>query len=97
MLQDVFPTIPGAYGHQRLETRRQAPPMFGPRAINRRPAMLPLVPTDEQLLLAVGTPGSDQLHTSYIRTRKRRAGAPRVQSNARRHISIRSAREIFCD
>ena len=24
-------------------------------------------------------------------------GAPRAQSNARRHISVRSAREIFCD
>ena len=29
--------------------------------------------------------------------RKRLVGVPRAQSNARRHISVRSAREIFCD
>ena len=32
-----------------------------------------------------------------LRPRKRLVGVPRAQSNARRHISVRSAREIFCD
>jgi hypothetical protein len=32
-----------------------------------------------------------------LRPRKRLVGVPRAQSNARRHKSVRSAREIFCD
>ena len=32
-----------------------------------------------------------------LRPRKRLVGVPSAQSNARRHISVRSAREIFCD
>jgi hypothetical protein len=37
------------------------------------------------------------LYTPYIRPRKRLVGLPRAQSSARRHMSVSSAREIFCD
>jgi putative transposase len=38
-----------------------------------------------------------RLYTPYLRPRKRLIGVSRAQSNARRHISVRSAREMFCD
>lgn len=38
-----------------------------------------------------------ELDKVALRPRKRFVGVPRAQSNARRHISVRSTREIFCD
>ena len=38
-----------------------------------------------------------ELEKVALGPRKRLVGVPRAQSNARRHISVRSAREIFCD